>query len=111
MAYGITKESQIIDLDSINKGCNKLQEAAKKLMECGTKVANISEICDTNALSANGKSMVPVIQEDGNEIAIIGEQLSQYASNLQTAASSVYRSQRNEYATYLEEQKRKNSGD
>lgn len=107
MAYGITRESQIIDLNSIERGCAKLQEAATRLIKYGKSVANISEICDTNALSANGKSMVPVIQENGNTIIQIGNELAAYATSLQTAAKDVYRIQRNEYASYLEEQKNK----
>ena len=111
MAYGITRESQIIDLDKIKKGCNKLQKAAERLKEYGKTVSDISEICDTKALSANGKSMVPVIQEDGAKIVEIGERLSDYASNLVALASEVYRRQWNEYNDYLEEQAKKNSDD
>ncbi len=107
MAYGITRESQIIDLNSIERGCAKLQEAAERLIKCGQSVANISEICDTNALSANGKSMVPVIEEKGNTIVQTGNALAEYATSLQTAAKDVYRIQYNEYASYLDEQKNK----
>ena len=106
MAYGITNQSQIINLDEIKTGCNMLASAAEALKEYGNSVVNISDICDTKALSANGKSMVPVIQEKGATIVKIGEELSEYASNLLEAASEVYRIQNNEYAAYVEEQKK-----
>lgn len=107
MAYGITRESQIIDLNSIERGCAKLQEAAERLSEYGTQVSSISEICNTTALSANGKSMVPVIQEAGDDISARGNAIQQYASNLLTAAKDLYRRQQMEYASYLEEQNQK----
>lgn len=109
MAYGITNKSQIIDIDQIERGCNKLQDAATNLKKYGNSVANISQICNVNALSANGKSMVPVIQEYGEAIMERGEELSSYASSLMDAARSVYRTQQNEYISYLEDQKKENN--
>jgi hypothetical protein len=50
MAYGITSESQLIDIYTIMDGINKYRVAIEDFVASGKKVITASEICSADAM-------------------------------------------------------------
>lgn len=83
MAYGITSESQLMDIDAIRNGCVTYLETLDGFTEAGKAVYDSGNTCDKKALSVDDSSMQPVLNELG---VLIAEQANKYAE----AANTVY---------------------
>ncbi|MBQ6323428.1 MAG: hypothetical protein IJI22_01175 [Bacilli bacterium] len=109
MAYGITSQSQIIDLNTIKSGCETIINELECFEKCGERVINAGNICNKKALSVDEGSLEGSIIEVGeqikttkNELVISAEQLIADATNVYNAQVTEY----NEYVRQLEEQRR-----
>lgn len=104
MAYGITHESQLIDIYTIIDGVNKYRAAIKHFDLCGKKVVNASEMCTPEALSVDNNSLQPSIEELGLEIQKLKDQLNALADELLYEAQLVRQQQYNELVAYQQQQ-------
>jgi hypothetical protein len=71
MAYGITSESQLIDITAINNGCAQIEAAALYFEECAKKVFNASDMLDEKALAVDKTTMQPQLDADAEYIQSI----------------------------------------
>lgn len=108
MAYGITNESQIIDINAISSGVAKYKQAVEDFDTCGSKVVQAGQTCNAEALSVDNASMQYPIESLGKEIQSLKEQLCAIADELLYEAKVVHSAQwneLNEYKRQLELQK------
>ncbi len=108
MAYGITNESQIIDLSAISSGVSKYKQAVEDFDTCGAKVVQAGQTCNEEALSVDSASMQYPLESLGKEIQSLKEQLCAVADELLYEAQVVHSAQwneLNEYRRQLELQK------
>lgn len=106
MAYGITSDSQIIDIGTINKGCDQIDEAAKDFTTSGKKVVSAGSTCNKDALSVDDKSMQPALEELGEEIQALDGKVTDFTAQIRSIASQVYNAQVQELRAYQEEQRK-----
>lgn len=106
MAYGITNESQMIDMVTINAGCDLIDLAADDFLNAGDIVIEASSICDKNAMSVDGKSMQPGIEELGTAIKEIQISITKLTNEIRSLALQVYSAQSAELQTYRENQRK-----
>lgn len=106
MTYGITSESQIIDIGMVNKGCDQIDAAAKDFTTSGKKVVSAGNTCNQDALSVDDKSMQPAIEELGEEIKALDGKVTDFTAQIRTIASQIYNAQVQELRTYQEEQRK-----
>lgn len=93
MAYGITSESQLIDIETIRNGCLTYIESLNNFTEAGKKICDAGTICDKKALEVYEESMQPVLYELGVAIAEMGNVYAEAANNLYSQAITVYNEQ------------------
>ena len=99
--YGITNSSQIIDIDTIQKGCEGIKKAAENFESCGNKVFDASEECNIKVLSVDGKSMQPVLESLSEEIKGFEEQVDSFADSIYALACKIKSEQESELKQYL----------
>lgn len=114
MAYGITNPNQLIDIETIQAGCQSLIDAVEDFATCGNYVMQAGEICSKKALAVDESSLEGQISEMGNEIVSLKDAFVQCAEEVLYNAIQVYNAQVNEYNDYVrrkqEEAARQNSG-
>lgn len=101
--YGITSQSQIIDVSTISTGCSQLEAAAEKFSQCANIIETASSICDAKALAVEKTTMQPQLEADAQYIRSIGESIKSFAVAIRSVAAQVYAAQDNEYRNYLAE--------
>lgn len=104
MGYGITSESQLIDISTICAGCDTIDEGAEYFDTCSKVLLQASETCDKTALSIDGKSMQQPIEELSTKVAQYGVQIKNVTALIRKQAQDVYNAQvaeLQEYYAYL----------
>ena len=108
MAYGITSESQLIDVDKIGEGCQKILEGARYIELDAQAFSDIGASCTADVMSVDGRTL------EGN-FAQAASQTTQTASEVRAAAEamyaeavSVYNAQYAELQAYIQSQQKNN---
>ena len=104
--YGITSESQLIDIGAINAGCDAIDAAAEDYVTCGNRVNYAGEICNVDALSVDKVSLEASIEELGETIKSLRDYIESFTSEIRRLASSIYQAQSEELSAYRAEQAR-----
>lgn len=104
MAYGITNESQLINLGEINAGCDMIDSAAEVYRMCGDKVIEASTICNAQAMSVDKVSLESSIEEVGLNIKSVQNYIEDFTSQIRKSASAIYTEQLNELEEYRRQQ-------
>ena len=104
MAYGITDDSQLIDIQTIMDGINKYRAAIDIFEKCGQTVINASETCNEEAMSVDNNSLQIEIETLGIEIKDLKKQLNIIADEMLTEAQMVRQKQYNELVEYKRQQ-------
>lgn len=107
MAYGITDKSQLIDIDTIQSGCERLKDAANDFDRCGADIVSAGIICDKKALSVDEASLEITINDLGEEVKDIKTAIIRNADQLLSDATTIYNMQvaeLNEYNRKLEQE-------
>ena len=111
MAYGITSESQLIDVSTITSGANQYKSALEFYTDGGNQVIAAGATCNAKALSVDGASFESEITEVGNKIKTLKDTYSSAADAVVAAANTVYNEQvaeLQEYRRRLAEAQKKN---
>lgn len=103
-SYGITDASQIIDYDSIKRGCTKLKAATTYFRNAGNDCLEASEDCTKEVLSVDNLTMQPALEELGNKVKETESKITEYANQIEELALQIYNSQKEELAAYLKAQ-------
>lgn len=103
--YGITSKGQLIDKDTINAGCKKIDEAAKKFLDSANFVSKASEICDANALSVENTTMQAQLDLDAQYLKSMNDKVKEFTQKISEIAEQVYEQQSIELENYQAEQK------
>lgn len=109
MAFNITSESQLIDIQTIKIGCSALKMAAEDFLVSGKTVVRAGETCTEKALSIDKQTMEYKITDLGQEMINQKEMIDYYADVLLSEAMKVYNGQvteLNDYYRWVEEQQR-----
>ena len=96
----ITNANQLIDINTINVGCNTIEEAALDYITCAERVLEAAQICSPEALSVDKTSMQPSLQDLGNAIATIKDNIDSYMSYIRNEATKIYAQQSSELHEY-----------
>ena len=104
MAYGITSESQLINLGEINAGCDIINSAAEAYQICGDKVIEASTLCNAQAMSFDKMSLESSISEVGLNIKSIQNYIEGFTAEIRSRASAIYTEQLNELENYRRQQ-------
>lgn len=100
MAYGITSESQLIDIYTITNGINKYREVIEGFETCGNKVIAASETCNKEAMSVDNNSLQAEIEMLGTSIQNLKNELNAIADEVLMEAQMVRQKQYNELVEY-----------
>ena len=104
MAYGITSQAQIIDLNTIIAGANQLKTALEDFGRSGNAVIAAGETCTKKALSIDDSTLEISITDLGNEIKNLKGQLGVAVDEFVNQARQVYNQQVAEYNEYVRQQ-------
>lgn len=108
--YNITSAGQLIDITTINSGCNKIETAAQKFEDCAKKVYDASDICNEKALSVDKTTMQKQLDYDAEYIQSIKTAIINFTLDIKNIALQIYAEQQNELADYQAAQAAKNNG-
>lgn len=111
MGY-ITNPNQIIDLDTIKLGTDKIIDAAEGFKDAFEMVKNASDICDEKTLKVGQIDTQAMILDLAEQIKQFQGITQEYANAIRSAAQQVYNQQRasyQSYRNYLEQQKKNQS--
>ena len=107
MAYGITSSSQLIDVATINSGCDTIDDASDIFKKCSSKLDEAANTCDMNALSVDGMTMQPAIEELADNVKALKGNVTSFTSEIRNIASEIYNVQSAELKAYEESLKNK----
>ena len=100
MAYGITKESQLIDLSTIKSACDKYKDALNDFEKCGVDVNSAGIMCNEKALSVDDNAIEITLTEMAEEIKNVKSQFSACADQVYADAVDIYNNQMTELNEY-----------
>ena len=112
MAYGITSESQLIDVGTIGSGCNAFVSALNVFSDGANQMISAGQTCNEKALSVDGTSFEADITSIGQQINQLRDEYASYADAVYAAAVQVYNEQvaeLNAYRNWLAQQRQNNS--
>lgn len=109
MAYGITSESQIIDLSTILSGCSAYKTALNDFDKSGTTVIKAGETCNKKALEVDGDTLEYPITDLGQAIKDLKNEYSGYADEVEAEARRIYNEQVAELNAYRAQQQQNQS--
>jgi len=98
--YGITDESQLIDIEAIKNGCEAFKLAMDSFSVCGDEIHAAGEMCSKKALSVDDASLEFPINELGKNVKNLKTEYSEIADSLYSQALQVYEAQKIELAEY-----------
>ena len=104
--YGITNESQIIDISTISNGCQKIRDAATHFTQSAQRIRNASDLCTVQALSVDNTTMQPRLDSDADYIASIEKAIGTFTAQIESVALQIHRIQQDELYAYRTEQAR-----
>ena len=99
--YGITDESQLIDIETIKKECEAYINVMDSFSTCSNEVSLAADMCNKDALSVDDITLEYSIRELSKKIADIKKEYVENANTLYTQALRVYNVQKIELAEYL----------
>lgn len=91
----ITKESQVIDKNTIIQGCNKLEAAFQDFTQCAKLVSEAAATCSPQALSVENSSMQPVLQD-------LADTFFTYEKNIKNVTEAIKRTVERKYNSEME---------
>ena len=103
MGYGITSESQLIDVATIGSGCSAYISALDFYTDGGNQVVTAGQTCNAKALSVDGASFEQEITQYGQKIEQCRDIYAAAAQAVYDQAVSIY----NEQVAELNEYRRK----
>ena len=106
MAYGITNESQLIDVSTIKRGCDYFKEALSFFVDAGNQIVSAGHTCNKDAISVDNSSFENEIVDLGNDIIAVRDKYVSAIDSLYQQAVTVYNNQvaeLNEYNRRLAE--------
>lgn len=95
--YSAVSASEDIDIDTINRGCDMIDEAAADFIKAGKKVENVASECGADALQVDGTTMVDSIENCANEIIEIEADIKNLTSQIREAALNKFNSLQQRY--------------
>ena len=102
MAYGITSESQLIDISAIRAAVEKIKSTAQDFTDCGNTVSEASSECNSEALEIEGMTMQPTMDDLAEQIKSIKNSVEEMADSILSVANQVYNAQNEELQAYKE---------
>lgn len=106
----ITSENHLIDLSTINKGCEIIRAASEDYKKCADRIKEAAATCTPAALSVEGKSMQPSLEELATAVAQIQQNIISFANAIAAAAVEIYGKQSEELRQYQAKKAQEASG-
>ena len=98
--YGITDESQMIDLQGVQAACTKICEAAHDFTTSAQKVDDAKGYCGKGALEVEGKTMEDSFDQVRDALGQVEKSIIDFANSIQSTANSIWSQQYNELQEY-----------
>lgn len=102
----ITSESQLIDLDTIKKGCSKITSAGDAFENCAREIESASDACSIDVLSVDNKTLQPIMLELADQIRKLKSELEGFSQSIQNVALEIYNQQYAQLQEYRESLKK-----
>ncbi len=93
MAFGITSESQLIDVNTIRRGCEAYIDALDFFIDGGNQIISAGSTCSAKALSVDGSSFQNEIIDLGQQIIALRDEYAACAENVYAQAVQIYNAQ------------------
>ena len=93
MAYGITNESQLIDVSTIKRGCENFIEALSYFVDGGNQVISAGYTCSKKAISVDNSSFQDDLIDMGQQIVAVRDKYVSVVENIYQQAVTVYNNQ------------------
>ena len=106
MYYGITSESQLIDIGTIQSAVEKIKKTAEDFGTCANFVKEAAAICNAEALEVDGLTMQPEIEEIAGLIEKMETKAKEDADSILAMANQIYNTQNAELQAYREKLRR-----
>lgn len=100
MTYGITDESQMIDLQGVQAACAKICEAARDFTTSAKKVDDAKSYCGKGALEVEGKTMEDSFDQVRDALGQVEKSIVDFANSIQSTANAIWSQQYNELQEY-----------
>lgn len=104
MAYGITSESQLIDIYTISDGIKKYRDAIEAFELSGKRVVSASQICTADAMSIDNDTLQYPIEALGVELQNLKKELNAIADEVLFEAQLIRQKQLTELNDYRNQQ-------
>ena len=98
----ITSESQLIDLETVKNGCDKVTSAGEAFENCAREIESASDACGIDVLSVDNKTLQPIMLELANQIRELKSQLEWLSKSIQDVALEIYNQQYAQLQEYRE---------
>lgn len=108
LTYGITDESQMIDVQGVQAACAKICEAAKDFTTSAGKVQDAKGYCGKGALEVEGKTMEDSFDQVSNALGEVEKSINEFANSIQNTANAIWSQQWNELQEYRAQQNSQN---
>ena len=107
--YSACSASEDLDIDTINAGCDIIDQAAADFVKAGKKVEEATDECGADALEVDGTTMIDSIENCANEIIGVEADIKSITQEIRNSALNKYnelQAQLNEAAERRNEEER-----
>ena len=107
--YSACSASEDLDIDTINAGCDIIDQAAADFVKAGKKVEETTDECGADALEVDGTTMIDSIENCANEIIGVEADIKSITQEIRNSALNKYnelQAQLNEAAERRNEEER-----
>ena len=105
--YGIKSSNQIIDVNQINLGCDRIDKEAVRFSSAAKLVDQASAVLNKDALSVDNATMQSTVDEVADALRNLEKMINQSMDSIRSTASTIYKNQRSEYNNYLQSEHEK----
>lgn len=97
----ITQKSQIIDKNTIFRGCDKLEAAFNDFTQSAKYLNEAAATCSPKALSVGNSSMQPIIEDLADSFFSYEKSIQKVVEAIKRAVEKQYNREVTEYENYL----------
>lgn len=98
MGFAITDESQLIDIEQIERGCIQIEGAARTFSQVGNAISGV--VCGRDVLSVNGATMQYRIDGLGSQVSALEGKATSFTADIRSQAQAILQRQKAELEAY-----------
>lgn len=87
--------NQSIDIGKIEDACREIDTAANDYIACANEISRAAEICNASALSVNGQTMQPSLEELATKVKKYKQSVTTFTTETIKLAKTVQKAPQN----------------